>query len=128
MRKKIAIAQFACVFAFLLSGFRVPEPRQNAVAAVQADVCIYGATAAGVIAAYIAKKMGKSVVLIEPGGRPSLTANGIGHNGGPAVTGAPAAELVELGRQNVLSPAPAVVTLTPAAPQAPRRTPRQNSR
>ncbi|GAB3712437.1 FAD-dependent oxidoreductase [Spirosoma flavus] len=31
------------------------------------DVCIYGGTSAGVIAAYSAKKSGKTVVLIEPG-------------------------------------------------------------
>lgn len=80
MRKKIAIAQFACVFAFLLSGFQVMEPRQKAVAVVQADVCIYGATAAGVIAAYTAKKMGKSVVLIEPGGHlGGMTSGGLGY-------------------------------------------------
>ena len=31
------------------------------------DVCIYGGTAAGVIAAYAAEKCGKTVILIEPG-------------------------------------------------------------
>ncbi|WP_428654114.1 FAD-dependent oxidoreductase [Runella sp.] len=31
------------------------------------DICVYGGTSAGVIAAYTAKKAGKSVVLIEPG-------------------------------------------------------------
>lgn len=31
------------------------------------DICIYGGTSAGVIAAYTAKKMGKTVLLIEPG-------------------------------------------------------------
>ncbi|MDR6803686.1 hypothetical protein J2Y45_000956 [Dyadobacter sp. BE34] len=79
MRKKIAVAQFACLFAFLLSGFRFHmEPK--AVAPVQADVCIYGATAAGVIAAYTVKKMGKSVVLIEPGGHlGGMTSGGLGY-------------------------------------------------
>jgi hypothetical protein len=33
----------------------------------EVDVCVYGGTAAGVIAAYSAKKSGKSVLLIEPG-------------------------------------------------------------
>ena len=33
----------------------------------QVDICIYGATSAGVIAAYAAEKCGKSVLLIEPG-------------------------------------------------------------
>jgi FAD dependent oxidoreductase len=32
----------------------------------EADLCIYGATSAGVIAAYTASKLGKSVLLIEP--------------------------------------------------------------
>jgi NADPH-dependent 2,4-dienoyl-CoA reductase/sulfur reductase-like enzyme len=31
------------------------------------DICIYGGTAAGVIAAYAAEKCGKTVILIEPG-------------------------------------------------------------
>lgn len=32
----------------------------------EVDICIYGGTSAGVIAAYTAKQMGKSVLLIEP--------------------------------------------------------------
>ena len=35
--------------------------------ALEVDICVYGGTSAGVVAAYSAKKMGKSVVLIEPG-------------------------------------------------------------
>lgn len=46
----------------------------------QVDVCIYGGTSAGVVAAYTAKNMGKSVLLIEPtthiGG---LTTGGLGY-------------------------------------------------
>ncbi len=43
------------------------------------DICIYGGTSAGVIAAYTAKKMGKSVLLIEPGNRlGGLTSGGLG--------------------------------------------------
>lgn len=34
---------------------------------IEYDVCIYGGTASGVIAAYSASKMGKKVVLVEPG-------------------------------------------------------------
>ncbi|MFC4870792.1 FAD-dependent oxidoreductase [Negadavirga shengliensis] len=34
---------------------------------LEVDICVYGGTAAGVMAAYSAKKMGKSVLLIEPG-------------------------------------------------------------
>lgn len=34
---------------------------------VTADVCVYGGTSSGVIAAYTASKMGKRVILVEPG-------------------------------------------------------------
>lgn len=48
-------------------------------AAVESDICIYGGTSAGVIAAVQAAKMGKRVVVVEPakhvGG---LTASGLG--------------------------------------------------
>lgn len=44
-----------------------------------ADICIYGGTSAGVIAAYTAAKAGKKVLLIEPGGRlGGLTSGGLG--------------------------------------------------
>lgn len=43
------------------------------------DVCIYGGSSAGIIAAYTAKKMGKSVLLIEPGKYlGGLTTGGLG--------------------------------------------------
>lgn len=35
--------------------------------AEQVDICIYGGTSAGVIAAYTASMEGKKVLLIEPG-------------------------------------------------------------
>jgi hypothetical protein len=45
----------------------------------QVDICIYGGSSAGVIAAYTAKKMGKTVLLIEPGKRlGGLTSGGLG--------------------------------------------------
>lgn len=56
-------------------------PRSNAQAGKThtADICIYGAGSAGVIAAYTAKKLGKSVILIEPGNRiGGLTTGGLG--------------------------------------------------
>jgi hypothetical protein len=44
------------------------------------DICIYGGTSAGVIAAYTAKKMNKTVILIEPGLHlGGLTAGGLGY-------------------------------------------------
>ena len=33
---------------------------------IQADICVYGATPSGILAAVTAKQEGKSVVLIEP--------------------------------------------------------------
>lgn len=47
---------------------------------IKADVCVYGGTSAGVIAAYTVKKSGKSVVLIEPGKHVGgLTTGGLGY-------------------------------------------------
>ncbi len=44
-----------------------------------ADVCVYGGTSAGVMAAVAAKRAGKSVILIEPGKHlGGLTAGGLG--------------------------------------------------
>jgi hypothetical protein len=46
----------------------------------QTDVCIYGGTSAGVIAAYAAKKLHRSVLLIEPGYRlGGLSSGGLGY-------------------------------------------------
>ena len=58
-------AALACLFAVSLVTAQIPaapEPTRHAV-----DVCVYGGTSAGVIAAVAAKKEGKSVLLIEPG-------------------------------------------------------------
>jgi hypothetical protein len=53
-----------CVFAFSLIArpTRAAQPDHRHV-----DVCVYGATSAGVIASVAAKKEGKSVLLVEPG-------------------------------------------------------------
>lgn len=46
---------------------------------MQADICVYGATSGGITAALTAKRMGKSVILIEPSRRiGGLTAGGLG--------------------------------------------------
>jgi hypothetical protein len=43
------------------------------------DICVYGGTSGGVIAAYTAKKAGKTVLLIEPGKRiGGMTTGGLG--------------------------------------------------
>lgn len=44
-----------------------PQRSNNNLETKEVDICIYGGTASGVMAAYSAKKMGKSVLLIEPG-------------------------------------------------------------
>ena len=45
-----------------------------------ADICIYGATSAGVIAACAAKRAGKTVILLEPGDEVGgLTTGGLGY-------------------------------------------------
>jgi hypothetical protein len=47
---------------------------------VKVDVCIYGATSAGIIAAYTAKKLNKTVLVIEPGKHiGGLTTGGLGY-------------------------------------------------
>jgi hypothetical protein len=44
------------------------------------DICIYGGTSAGVIAAHTAKKLGKTVLLIEPGSHlGGLSSGGLGY-------------------------------------------------
>ncbi len=49
-------------------------------ASAQYDVCVYGGTSAGVIAAYTVAKMGKKVILIEPGKHlGGLTSGGLGY-------------------------------------------------
>src|SRR5688572_19775972 len=58
-------AAAACLFAVYFTATQIsaaPEPKRHTV-----DVCVYGGTSAGVIAAVAAKKEGKSVLLIEPG-------------------------------------------------------------
>lgn len=44
-----------------------PQKSNDNLETKEVDICIYGGTASGVIAAYSAKKMGKTVLLIEPG-------------------------------------------------------------
>ncbi|KYP14392.1 FAD-dependent oxidoreductase [Flavihumibacter sp. CACIAM 22H1] len=44
------------------------------------DICIYGGNSAGIIAAYTASKMGKSVIVLEPGKRiGGLSTGGLGY-------------------------------------------------
>lgn len=68
--KKILIA--CCVAALLAVSCSKRGPEY--------DICVYGGTSAGVIAAYSARMMDKKVLLIEPGGRlGGLTSGGLGY-------------------------------------------------
>ena len=58
--KKVGIFVVLLVVA-VSSLYAAPKQPVNSV-----DICVYGATSGGVIAAYTAKKQGKSVLLIEP--------------------------------------------------------------
>lgn len=60
--KYIFITLFLCMFFY---SCRREQSTTNSI--IEADICVYGGTSSGVIAAYTAHKMGKSVVLIEPG-------------------------------------------------------------
>jgi hypothetical protein len=56
------------ILAVIITRFLTVSPvNAQSSKVMEADICIYGGTSAGVIAAYTAKKMGKTVVLIEPG-------------------------------------------------------------
>jgi len=47
---------------------------------MEVDVCVYGGTSAGVIAAYTAQKLGKKAILIEPGSHlGGMSAGGLGY-------------------------------------------------
>lgn len=65
---------FFLFLGFLQIHFAYPQKPVD-----QVDVCVYGGTSGGVIAAYTARKMGKSVLLIEPGKHlGGLSAGGLG--------------------------------------------------
>lgn len=68
---------FAVALLLSLLAFSLLVVAQNSQ---KVDVCVYGGTAAGVMAAYTAKKAGKSVLLIEPGKHlGGLTTGGLGY-------------------------------------------------
>jgi len=56
---KIMLLLVNLLFAGTATGQKTAKPNY--------DICIYGGTSAGVIAAYTAAKLGKKVILIEPG-------------------------------------------------------------
>ncbi len=58
---KRVITLLACLLMIVSAAEATPKEPARSV-----DICVYGATSAGVIAAYTAKKQGKSVLLVEP--------------------------------------------------------------
>lgn len=56
--------QLIRILVFVVLALR---PGSSQAATMEADICIYGGTSGGVVAAVQAARMGKSVVLIEPG-------------------------------------------------------------
>lgn len=59
LKKRIVVALVA---AFVLVTTVVPAQQ-----IIETDICVYGGTSAGVIAAYTAQKLGKKAIVIEPG-------------------------------------------------------------
>jgi hypothetical protein len=71
MKKSLRIFSFIFFLQIIFSGYSFAQK--------QYDICVYGGSSAGVIAAYSAKKLGKTVILIEPGKRlGGLTSGGLG--------------------------------------------------
>ncbi len=72
------IKKFAIVLLLAIPVFIAACSERSA--ADEVDICIYGGSSAGVIAAYTAAKMNKKVILIEPGRRlGGLTSGGLGY-------------------------------------------------
>lgn len=70
--KKVKVISSALIMFFFV--------HVKAQQVVEVDICVYGGTSAGVVAAYTAQKLGKTVVLIEPGKRlGGLTSGGLGY-------------------------------------------------
>jgi hypothetical protein len=68
--------KFPLLFVLWYSCFFIAEGQEHS----GVDICVYGGTSAGVMAAYTAKKMGKSVLLIEPGRHlGGLSSGGLGY-------------------------------------------------
>ncbi|MGJ7029975.1 FAD-dependent oxidoreductase [Niabella hirudinis] len=76
--KKRSIAWLILIAAELLPGNAVAG-RTSASRSYTTDICVYGGTASGVIAAYTAARCGNTVLLIEPGNWiGGLTTGGLG--------------------------------------------------
>ena len=68
----------AIVVSYLL--FVISTRVSSAQTSAEVDICVYGGTSAGVIAAYTARTLGKTVLLIEPGRHlGGLSSGGLGY-------------------------------------------------
>src|SRR5688572_29741458 len=68
------------VFIFLGSFLMLLSNSVKSQAITEVDICIYGGSSAGVIAAYTAARLNKKVLLIEPGRHlGGLTTGGLGY-------------------------------------------------
>ncbi len=66
------------IFVSILFAGSIPNADGQRV--IDVDVCVYGGTSAGVIAAYAVQKLGKKAILLEPGRRlGGLTSGGLGY-------------------------------------------------
>lgn len=64
----------------LLATFILVTGTSTAQRIIETDVCVYGGTSAGVIAAYTAQKLGRKAILIEPGGHlGGMSSGGLGY-------------------------------------------------
>ena len=70
----------ACLLLVLATGRTLAQETWEALPRVSdVDICVYGATSAGITAAIEARRQGKTVLLVEPGPRiGGLTAGGLG--------------------------------------------------
>jgi hypothetical protein len=76
---RLAISHTCAVITCLLQ-LCINKPAAAQQKELSVDICVYGGTASGVMAAYTASKMGKKVLLIEPGKHVGgLTTGGLGY-------------------------------------------------
>lgn len=78
LKNKIVPVIFALSIPLYSCGTNVSDAN-TADNVTKVDICIYGGNSSGIIAAYTAKKQGKSVIVIEPSNRiGGLTTGGLG--------------------------------------------------
>lgn len=76
----MTIRTILLITIMLMSAWQPGFSQTTAPAGKEYDICVYGGTAAGVIAAYSAALLGKTVVLVEPGRHlGGMTTGGLGY-------------------------------------------------